>query len=261
MFDTHAHVHDPAFDADRELMLARAQGAGVRRIITVGTNLADSRRAIATALAHGLDFSIGIHPHEAQDAPPDIAAAFDELIALAGRAPAALGEMGLDYYYDHSPREEQRRILIAQLRYAREHPLPLIFHQRDAFEDFVDVLRSECSAPIRGVVHCFTGDTAQARAFVESGLKLGIGGVLTFKNAEPLRAAVRDVGLEHLILETDAPYLAPVPHRGKRNEPAFVADTARVLAETLEIGVEEVTERTSATADALFGTREGLASR
>ncbi len=255
MFDTHAHVHDQAFDADRDLMLARAREAGVRRILTVGTNLADSRRAIETALAHDLDFSIGIHPHEAQDAPPDIAAAFDELTALAGRAPAALGEMGLDYYYDHSPREEQRRILVAQLRYAREHPVPLIFHQRDAFEDFVDVLRSECTAPVRGVVHCFTGDAAQARALVAFGLKLGIGGVLTFKNAEPLRVAVGEVGLDHLILETDAPYLAPVPHRGKRNEPAFVADTARVLADLLGIGTGELAERTSATADALFGTR------
>lgn len=255
MFDTHAHVHDQAFDADRDLMLARAREAGVRRILTVGTNLADSRRAIETALAHDLDFSIGIHPHEAQDAPPDIAAAFDELTALAGRAPAALGEMGLDYYYDHSPREEQRRILVAQLRYAREHPVPLIFHQRDAFEDFVDVLRSECTAPVRGVVHCFTGDAVQARALVAFGLKLGIGGVLTFKNAEPLRVAVGEVGLDHLILETDAPYLAPVPHRGKRNEPAFVADTARVLADLLGIGTGELAERTSATADALFGTR------
>ena len=256
MFDTHAHVHDPAFDADRELVLARAREAGVLRILTVGTNLADSRRAIETALAHGLDFSLGIHPHEAHDAPADIAAAFDELTAFAGRAPAALGEMGLDYYYDHSPREEQRRILVAQLRYAREHPLPLIFHQRDAFEDFLDVLRGECSAPVRGVVHCFTGDAAQARVLVdEFGLKLGIGGVLTFKNAEGLRQAARDIGLDHLILETDAPYLAPVPHRGKRNEPAFVAATAEVLAGLLGVGLDEVAARTSDTAAALFGTR------
>jgi TatD DNase family protein len=254
MFDTHAHIHDPAFDADRSLVLARANDAGVRRILTVGTDLADSRRAIETALAHDLDFSLGIHPHEAHDAPGDLAAAFDELVAFAGRPPTALGEMGLDYYYDHSPREEQRRILIAQLRYAREHPLPLIFHQRDAFEDFVGVLRSECAAPILGVVHCFTGDAAQARQLVdEFGLRLGIGGVLTFKNAEALRGAVREVGLAHLILETDAPYLAPVPHRGKRNEPAFVAATASALAEVLGVAPEEVDERTSATAGALFG--------
>jgi TatD DNase family protein len=256
MFDTHAHVHDTAFDADRDLMLARARNAGVRRILTVGTNLADSRRAIETALAHDLDYSLGIHPHEAHDAPADIAAAFEGLIAEAGRPPAALGEMGLDYYYDHSPREEQRRILVAQLRYARERPLPLIFHQRDAFDDFAQVLREECAAPVRGVVHCFTGDARQARAFVdEFGLKLGIGGVLTFKNAEPLREAVREVGLEHLILETDCPYLAPVPHRGKRNEPAFVAATAALLSAVLQISVAEIAERTSATAATLFGER------
>jgi TatD DNase family protein len=256
MFDTHAHVHDPAFDADRDLMLARARDAGVERILTVGTNLADSRRAIEAALAYDLDFSLGIHPHEAKDAPPDVTAAFDELIAFAGRPPAALGEMGLDYYYDHSPREEQRHILVAQLRYARAHPLPLIFHQRDAFEDFVSVLRAECAAPVRGVVHCFTGDAAQARALVdEFGLKLGIGGVLTFKNAEALRQAVREVGLAHLILETDAPYLAPVPHRGQRNEPAFVAATAAMLGDVLGLRRDEVNEATSANAAALFGSR------
>jgi TatD DNase family protein len=255
MFDTHAHVHDPAFDADRELMLARARDAGVERILTVGTNLADSRRAIETALAYDLDFSLGIHPHEAKEAPPDVAAAFDELIAFAGRRPAALGEMGLDYYYDHSPREEQRHILVAQLRYARAHPLPLIFHQRDAFEDFARVLRAECTTPIRGVVHCFTGDAAQARALVdEFGLKLGIGGVVTFKNAEALRDAVRAVGLAHIILETDCPYLAPVPYRGKRNEPAFVAATADLLAGVLGVSRGDVDERTSATAAELFGS-------
>jgi len=256
MFDTHAHVHDQAFDADRELMLARARDAGVERILTVGTDIGNSRRAIETARAYGLDFSLGIHPHEAQDAPADVAGAFDELIAFAGRPPAALGEMGLDYYYDHSPREDQRRILVEQLRYACEHPLPLIFHQRDAFDDFLGVLRSEFVAPMRGVVHCFTGDAPQARLLVdEFGLKLGIGGVLTFKNAESLRVAVREVGLEHVILETDAPYLAPVPNRGKRNEPAFVAFTASMLADVLERPLEDVVARTSANAAALFGAR------
>src|SRR5271165_4424664 len=185
MFDTHAHIHDAAFDADRELMLARARDAGVHRILTVGTSLEDSRRAAATAAAFALDFSIGIHPHEAQDAPADLAAALDALRTEVPLAPRALGETGLDYYYDHSPRDAQRNVLVAQIRYARALGLPLIFHQRDAFDDFLEVLRAEFAAPMQGVVHCFTGNAKQARAVVdEFGLKLGIGGVLTFKNAE-----------------------------------------------------------------------------
>jgi TatD DNase family protein len=253
MFDTHAHVHGESFDADREDMLARAAQAGVTRIQTVGTDLADSARALDVAAQYGLDAAIGIHPHEAKDAPDDLAAAFDALRAAARIAPRAIGETGLDYYYDHSPRDAQKRVLTAHLRYARETGLPLIFHQREAFEDFTKVLRSEFARPMRGVVHCFTGDAAAARLLVdEFGLLLGIGGVVTFKTAEGLRQAVKEVGLEHIVLETDCPYLAPVPYRGKRNEPAFMAATAARVAEILNVPLEEVVTRSTATAAALF---------
>ena len=162
--------------------------------------------------------------------------------------------MGLDYYYDHSPRELQRSVLETQLAYARSRDLPAVFHQRDAFDDFVSVLRSAAPDGVRGVVHCFTGDVAQARLLVEEfGLRLGIGGVVTFKGAQELRDAVLGVGLEHVILETDAPYLAPVPHRGRRNEPAFVAATAAALAALFGTSVVAVAERTSENARALFG--------
>jgi len=144
--------------------------------------------------------------------------------------------------------------MIAQMRYAREAGLPLIFHQREADDDFLAILRAEFAPPMRGVVHCFTGDAAQAATFVnEFGLKLGIGGVVTFKTAEHVRDAVRTVGLGALVLETDAPYLAPVPYRGRRNEPAFVAATAERLAHILETPVSTVIERTTATARTLFG--------
>jgi TatD DNase family protein len=255
MFDTHAHIHDAAYDGDRDAVLGRAWEAGVLRILTVGCDLADSKRALETALRYGLQASIGIHPHEAKDAPHDLEASFDALVATADNRPIAVGETGLDYYYDHSPRDAQRRVLIDQLRYARKHRLPLIFHQRDAYDDFVAVLRAEFEPGTRGVVHCFTGDAAQAQQYRdEFGLFLGIGGVLTFKNAQPLRDAVRAVGLDSLILETDCPYLAPVPHRGQRNEPAYVSATARKLAEVLEVDVAEITARTTANATALFGT-------
>jgi TatD DNase family protein len=254
MFDTHAHVHDPAFDDDREDMLARANEAGVTRIMTIGTDVPDSARAQAAALRYGLDYAIGIHPHEAESAPDDVAAAFDALVAAAERPPRAIGEMGLDYYYDHSPRDVQRTVLVSQLAYAREHDLPAIYHQRDAFDDFVAALR-EHGTGLRGVVHCFTGNAEQAKVFTsEFGLKLGIGGVATFKNAGALRDAIVAVGLDHVILETDCPYLAPVPYRGKRNEPAFVAATAETLATLFAIPASEIVARTTENATGLFGS-------
>jgi TatD DNase family protein len=255
MIDTHAHVHDRAFDDDRAAMLARARAAGVDTIVTVGCDIEDSRRACETAVANGLLATIGIHPHEAIDAPADLAAAFDELRELHRERVVAVGETGLDYHYDHSPRDVQRRVLAEQLAYAKERELPLIFHQREAHDDFVAALRAGYDpASQRGIVHCFTGTAEEARLFHgEFGLLLGIGGVVTFKNAGGLREAVRAVGLDGIVLETDCPYLAPIPHRGKRNEPAFVADTARVVAETLEIDLATVVARADANARRVLG--------
>jgi len=255
MFDTHAHIHDAAFEADRDAMLARARNAGVDRIMTIGTDLVTSRAAREAAVRYGLDYAVGVHPHEAKDAPDDLPAALDALLAEAGpKQPCAIGEMGLDYYYNHSPRDAQQRVFAQQLRYAVGRDLPAVFHQRDAFDDFASVLRKEASGGLRGVVHCFTDGPEQARILVEEfGLRLGIGGVLTFKSAQGVRDAVARVGLAHIILETDCPYLAPVPYRGKRNEPAFIAATAAVLAQTLGTTVAEVVAQTTQTAVSLFG--------
>ena len=197
--------------------------------------------------------SVGIHPHEAKDAPYDIASAFDRLLEEAEKQPVAVGETGLDYHYMHSPPDAQRRALEQQLAYARSRGLPVIYHQREAMEDFVSVLRAGKAGEIPGVVHCFTGDAEQARLLTgEFGLRLGVGGVLTFKTAEALRDAVRAVGLGPLILETDCPYLAPVPHRGRRNEPAYVLETAKLLANLLETSLDDVVATTDANAVALF---------
>lgn len=254
MIDTHAHVHDTAFDADRDAVLLRARHAGVTKIVTVGTDLNDSRRALAVASSFGLAASVGIHPHEAKGAPADVAAAFDEILKKAESRPIAVGETGLDYHYMHSPAEDQRRALGAQLAYARARGLPIIYHQREAFDDFVTALRAGRASEVPGVVHCFTGDATQALVLTrEFGLRLGIGGVLTFKTAEPLREAVRTVGLAHLILETDAPYLAPVPCRGRRNEPAYVVETAKMLAGVLALPLDEIVAVTDGNAEALFG--------
>src|ERR1700681_3710444 len=260
MIDTHAHVHDRSFDDDRDAMLARARERGVDAIVTVGCDVDDSRRACDTAGLHGLAATIGIHPHEAKDAPDDIPAAFDALRERYGARIVAVGETGLDYHYDHSPRDVQRDVFARQLAYARGCGLPLVFHQREAHDDFVAALRAGFDPHTqRGIVHCFTGTPAEARAFTgEFGLVLGIGGVVTFKTAQPLRDAVREVGLDAIVLETDCPYLAPIPHRGKRNEPAFVADTARVVAEVLGVELATVIAKADANARRVLGSFDGL---
>src|ERR1035437_3682578 len=257
MIDTHAHVHDPAFDLDREAMPARARERGVDAIVTVGCDVEDSRRACETAERYGLWATVGIHPHEAKDAPHDLAAAFDALRARYGERVVAVGETGLDYHYDHSPREAQRAVFATQLAYARERDLPLVFHQREAHADFVAGLRASYDPRSqRGIVHCFTGTPEEARVFAgEFGLLLGIGVVVTFKTAQPLRDAVTEVGLASIVLETDCPYLAPIPHRGKRNEPAYVADTARVVAGVLGVDVETVIARADANARRVLGLK------
>jgi TatD DNase family protein len=252
LVDTHAHLHDKAFAEDRDATIDRMRGAGIATAIIVGCDLGDTQRAFATAEQYGLFASAGIHPHEAKDAPADIAVAFEPF--LRNPRIVAIGETGLDYYYDHSPRKDQQRVLRAQIAVARTANLPLIFHHRDAFEDFTAILRDEWQPGMRGVVHCFTGDTAQAKTYVqEFGLYLGIGGIITFKAAQPIRDAVAAVGIDRLVLETDCPYLAPVPHRGGRNEPAYVADTAKALAQILELPLADVASQTTANAKTLFG--------
>jgi TatD DNase family protein len=166
----------------------------------------------------------------------------------------AIGETGLDYHYNHSPAEDQRRVMRDQIAYARSAALPVVFHQREGYAEFVEILRDVWDrTAMRGVVHCFTGNAEQAHTFVdEFGLLLGIGGVVTFKTAEPLREAVRSVGLAPIVMETDCPYLAPVPYRGKRNEPAFVLESAKTVASLLGIDREALTAATTASANRLF---------
>lgn len=254
MIDTHAHIHDPKFDEDRAAVIERARTAGLSTMVTVGCDVGDSFRALECAREYRIYASVGIHPHEAKDAPPDIPAIFESF--LRDPRVVAIGEAGLDYYYDHSPRDVQRRVLREQLDLAREAGFPFIFHQRDAFDDFLAILRAQWHPPMRGVVHCFTGDAAQAQILAqEFGLYLGIGGVVTFKTAEPLREAVRSVGLQSLVLETDCPYLAPVPHRGSRNEPAYVALAAQQIAAVLDCALGEVVSATDANARTLFSIR------
>jgi TatD DNase family protein len=252
LIDTHCHVHDKKFDEDRVAVIARARQAGITAMITIGEDLEDSRGAVAIAREYGLRAAAGIHPHEARNAPAAIA---EELLPLLGdESIVAIGETGLDYYYGFSPREAQATVMRAQLDVARESGFPVVFHQRDAFDDFTAILREKWRPGMRGVVHCFTGTPEQARTYVdEFGLLLGIGGVITFPNAQSVRDAVVQVGLDWVVLETDSPYLAPVPMRGKRNEPAFVAHTAARVADLLGVPLVEITARTDQNAVKLFG--------
>jgi TatD DNase family protein len=252
VIDTHCHVHDSAFDEDRDEVVRRARDAGVRAMVTIGEDLTDSRKAIDTAVKYAIASAPGIHPHRAQEAPADLALALSVL--LDEPSVVALGEIGLDYYYENSPRAKQVDVLRAQLELARERNVPVIFHQRDAFDDFVAVLREEWKTGMRGVVHCFTGTASEAAIYRdEFGLLLGIGGVVTFPKAQALRDAVASVGANALVLETDCPYLAPVPQRGRRNEPSFLPHIAAAVASLLGEPLDDVIASTDANAHSLFG--------
>lgn len=235
LVDSHCHLDDPTFDADRDAVIERARGAGLRYLLTIGGSRGPDHLTESLQIADRYDWmyaAAGIHPHEAAKA---IDSHFEELKRLA-RHPKflAIGEIGLDYYYDHSPRDVQRVVLVRQLRLARELDLPVIIHCRDAWADLREVIRHEWgSAPAdrAGILHCFTGTREDALELMKLGFLASFAGNLTFKKADDLRAVAREIPLDRLLTETDSPYLAPVPHRGKRNEPVYVREVTRQLAE------------------------------
>jgi TatD DNase family protein len=243
--DTHTHLDDEKFDEDREQVIERALAAGVGRMVAIGTGGGPPDLECAVRLADRHDFvyaTIGVHPHDASKATPEALASLRELAAHP--KVLAVGEIGLDYHYDFSPRDVQRAIFEQQLAIAAEAGLPIVIHTREAWEDTLEILRQHWRGS--GIMHCFTGDAEQAREALELGFYLSYGGVLTFPKAENVREAARITPEDRLLVETDCPYLAPVPHRGKRNEPAFVVDTLRRLAEVRGAPVEALAAATSA---------------
>ena len=244
LIDSHTHLDDAQFSEDRAAVIERARAAGVERMLAIGTGGGPPDLEAGVRLADEYPFvlaSVGVHPHDAAKATE---ATFERLGELAVHPKVvAIGEIGLDYHYDFSPRDVQRAVFSRQLAIAAEAALPIIIHTREAWDDTFEILRREWRG--EGVVHCFTGDAAQARQALDGGFHLAFGGVLTFPKAEPVREAARLTPADRLLIETDCPYLAPVPHRGKRNEPAFVAETARRLAEVRGQTVEEIAERTA----------------
>jgi TatD DNase family protein len=252
LVDSHCHLDFPEFAAELDEVVARARRAGVVRMVTICTRLDqfDRVRAIAERFPE-VYCSVGVHPHEAADDWGQDAATLIEL----ARHPkvVGIGETGLDYYYEHSPRDAQQRSFRAHIAAARSTGLPLIVHSRDAEADTIAILAEEqARGAFPGLIHCFSGSSYLAEKSVELGLMISLSGILTFKKAEALRAAVSGVPHDRLLVETDAPYLAPVPHRGKRNEPAFVVHTASVAAQLTGLTPAALAQRTTENFFSLF---------
>jgi TatD DNase family protein len=256
--DSHCHIDGPEYDADREAVIARAREAGVTTMLTVGTGDPHSdaiNRAVDLAeQQEGVYAAVGVHPHDAK--------LFDDvaerrlLDLVQSKRVIAWGEIGLDYHYDHSPRDVQREVFRRQLRLARELELPVVIHSREADDDTINIVRDELSGYQRaGVLHCFGGSLAMARNAIELGFFISFAGNLTFKKADDLRDIARQLPLDRLLVETDCPYLTPVPFRGRRNEPARVIETARCLAEIHGKDVAEVEKVTSENFGRLFGVQ------
>ena len=253
LFDSHAHLDDDRFAADRDDVLARAREAGVGRILTVGTGIPSCRKALALAEKNPdlILAAVGIDPHGADDATEGD---FEALAALAaeGRV-SALGETGLEYHHRTSDHDTQKRVFERQARMAVDCDLPLIIHCRDAFEDCFGILRRYACDRLRGVAHCFTGGAGEAEEFIRLGFAISFSGIVTFPNAEDIRGAAANVPLDRILIETDCPYLAPVPMRGKRNEPAFVKHVAEKIAEIRDLQFETIARATNDNAMRLFG--------
>jgi TatD DNase family protein len=247
--DSHAHIDGLEFDVDREEVIQRAHAAGVSAILNVGTGDPHSgafERAIELGRSHDAIYTaIGTHPHDAR-LYDEAAEAKTMTLIQSGERVVAWGEIGLDFHYDNSPRDVQVDVFKRQLRAARDLNLPVIIHTREAETETIDILKSDYDgAARRGVFHCFSGSEELAKRALEIGFMISFSGIVTFKKAEDLRNIARQVPLDRLLIETDCPYLTPVPHRGKRNEPAYVVEVARCLADLHGLAIEEMAHVTA----------------
>jgi TatD DNase family protein len=251
--DSHAHLDGRQFAPDREQVIDRARAAGVQTIVAIGNGDGPADVDCGIKLAERYDFmyaTLGIHPHEAKLADE---AAYENMARLAKNLKViAWGEIGLDYFYDHSPRNIQQQVFLRQMELARAAKLPIVIHCRpsnnsnDAFDDCLRLIREHWApSGLGGILHCFTGTWTEARQALDMGFMISFAGNVSFPKAQNIREAAAQVPLDHMLIETDCPYLAPVPHRGKRNEPAFVAETARHVGELRGVVAEEIGRATS----------------
>jgi TatD DNase family protein len=245
LVDSHCHLDFPDFASELDAVVARARDAGVGRMVTISTRVKTHAQILAIAETYPDVFcSVGVHPHNAQE---EIDITASELIKRAQHPKVvAIGEAGLDYHYDNSPRDLQDKSLREHIAAARETGLPLVIHSRDCDDDMARVLAEEMGkGAFPAVLHCFTGGRGLAFMATELGLSISFTGILTFKRSDELRAIARELPADRVLVETDAPYLAPLPHRGKRNEPAYVVHTAKVLAETRGVSFDEMARQTT----------------
>ncbi len=260
-FDSHCHVQEEFLgEGAGAAVLARAAAAGVDRMVCIGTDPATSAQALAVAratAAAGTDprawASVGLHPHQASEGVDEVAALLERELAVGDGAVVAVGECGLDYYYEHSPRDAQRRAFAAQIALAHAHGLALVIHARDAWSDLFDVLDAE-GVPERTVLHCFTGGVAEVERCLRVGMYVSFSGIVTFKNAADVRAAAARCPLDRMLVETDSPFLAPVPHRGRTNEPAYLPLVGAAVAEVKGCRPDDVMERSAVAASLMFST-------
>ena len=248
MIDSHCHLDNEQFNPDREAVIDRALAAGVERMVVIGTGEGPPDLEAGIRLADrfpSIYATVGVHPHDPSKASPDT---FKQLAELLKHPKViALGEIGLDYHYDHSPREVQREVFLQQMLMAGEARKPIVIHTREAWEDTMALLETYWRPyGLGGIMHCFSGNPDQAALCLDLGFHLSFGGIVTFPKTLDIQEAARRTPPDRLLVETDAPYLAPVPYRGKRNEPAFVRETARKLAELRGVSVEEIARITSA---------------
>jgi TatD DNase family protein len=265
-FDSHCHVQSeylPGSEdgaAELQPVLSRAATAGIDRLVCIGTGAATSAQAVGVArstvgegTAPRAWASIGLHPHEASEGVEDVAALLGRELAVGDGTVVAVGECGLDYYYEHSPRDAQRAAFAAQIGLAHEHGLALVIHARDAWPDLFDVLHAE-GVPERTVLHCFTGGPEEVARCLQAGMYISFSGIVTFKNAADVREAAARCPLDRLLVETDSPFLAPVPHRGRPNEPSYLPLVGDAVAAVKDCTVDEVKERSAAAATMVFST-------
>ncbi len=251
LIDSHTHLDMPQFENDLKGVINQANSAGVVGMVSVGVSLSSSRKALEIAYSHPNIFStVGWHPHGAHDLTLDEISALKEL--AKDPKVVAWGEVGLDFFRNRAPRDKQIACFRRQISLAREVGLPLVIHDRDAHNDVVRVLREESAADVGGMFHCFSGNWALARKVLDLGFYISIPGTVTFKNATVQQDVVKKCPEDRLLIETDAPFLAPVPYRGKRNEPSYLVYTARKISELRGISLERLAERTFANALSLF---------
>jgi len=258
LIETHAHIYSDQFKDDRDEMIARAKKAGVQKIFMPNVDL-DSIEGMLALEKQYPDFCfpmMGLHPCSVKE---DVDLVLDKLYSwYQKRTFCAVGEIGLDYYWDLTFKEEQKKAFRTQIEWALEFDIPIVIHSRESNEDVLAILREFSGRDLKGIFHCFSGNVEQAKEAISLGMLIGIGGVVTYKKSEELAQVVKEIDLEKLVLETDSPYLAPVPYRGKRNEPAYISEVALKICEIKRITLQEVENVTSVNALSLFKVYEKI---